>query len=1223
MAPSTKGLQHQDYTIAWICALPLERAAAEAMLDEKHPDLPISPQDENTYILGRICAHNVVILCLPSGVYGTTAATALVSQMRFTFQTIRFGLMVGIGGGVTSKETDIRLGDIVVSKPTREFGGVIQYDYGKTVQDGRFARSGILNKPPRVVLTAVSRLQAAHKLGPNKISSFISKAVARSPAFEPLSRYPGESLDVLFESGYEHPESENTCDNCDLIRSVKRTPRGGHDPIIHYGLIASGNQVMKHGRTRDKLAQELGVLCFEMEAAGLMDVIPCLVIRGICDYADSHKNKRWQDYAAAIAAAYAKEVLSVIHAHLVVDEPKIGSSSELYQYQNNNARERKHASSLIVRQSRDEIDNLLLEKISNYDQNKVHRRLFHKRLLGTTQWFLDHPDFKEWLTGNTIPSLWCSGKIGSGKTIVATSVVEELLYRSNEFGVPLVFFYCESEHPESLKGPRILSSFIKQLCQFLKVISRPLRKDIFQDIRRLFKRTQTIPDFEDLEDLFVRLFHYVPNTTYVIDGFDAQGQEDCGKLLKLIQHLFSISSDRRESKCILLSRDQIPGFTDITTLIPGIRHISTSSNVMRDIQTYIETTMTDKTMARKLTSNPSLLDEIKTILLKESSGMFLWVYLQLEILWDTCFTDAQIRSALGRLPKGLEETYRRCAERLVVQDNIAVKVLKWVSFATRPLHIEELKEAVAFTSSDTRWDPEKIPQQDFIAGSCANLVVVDPVDSCVRFAHHSVKQYLERDRGNHIRGYPVSTIQGEMECGKYCLAYLSFSDFNLQLTKHKNEEVTVSLPSPATLMNGVFRSSFIAPFIRVPRSQQAFVPVRIPNVGPTGASYQAKYKFLSYAVSSWALHTKHITTTSSSWERFEQLATNFSSTWNFHPWVHGGRSSQSHLHALFGWAVKEQHEPLLSIALKSRKDLLAVCELPLVGENLPALHLASKLGYHSIVETLLGFCRVNVMDVEGYVPLHHAAEKGHSSIIRLILNTKDSVVDMLSKSDSTPLFLAASNGHASAATVLLEYSGRNVKECAEKGPPSLTPLTAAVRKGHRGVVEVLLRNGISPESGKYLGRTPIFIAIEEGHRDVVEVLLQWGADPDHRDVKGSTPLSTAAKHGDERLVEMLLEKCTIHDPKDDAGHTPFFLASKYGHLETMKLLVDYGADCNSKDSKGKTPLSDAIRRNDMATIGTLLDLGVDLRNVSNFPELSESAQGRLLGGLLRDISLRY
>lgn len=94
---------------------------------------------------------------------------------------------------------------------------------------------------------------------------------------------------------------------------IKRLPRPQNDPIVHYGLVASGNQVMKHAPTRDKLAKEFGILCFEMEASGLMDNFPCLVIRGICDYADSHKSKQWQKYAAATAAAYAKELLCLIH----------------------------------------------------------------------------------------------------------------------------------------------------------------------------------------------------------------------------------------------------------------------------------------------------------------------------------------------------------------------------------------------------------------------------------------------------------------------------------------------------------------------------------------------------------------------------------------------------------------------------------------------------------------------------------------------------------------------------------------------------------------------------------------------------------------------------------------------------------------------------------------------------------------------------------------------
>ena len=77
----------------------------------------------------------------------------------------------------------------------------------------------------------------------------------------------------------------------------------------------------------------MGVLCVEMEAAGLMDDFPCLVIRGICDYADSHKNKRWQPYAAATAAAYAKELLSTIPAHVVEVVAASGAGGESLQEQ--------------------------------------------------------------------------------------------------------------------------------------------------------------------------------------------------------------------------------------------------------------------------------------------------------------------------------------------------------------------------------------------------------------------------------------------------------------------------------------------------------------------------------------------------------------------------------------------------------------------------------------------------------------------------------------------------------------------------------------------------------------------------------------------------------------------------------------------------------------------------------------------------------------------------
>jgi nucleoside phosphorylase len=328
MATAARNFRHHDYTVAWVCALPFEMAAAEAMLDERHSNLPTNQWDHNTYALGRIGAHNVVIACLPLGVHGPVSAATVTSQILSTFTLIRFGLMVGIGGGVPSKRADIRLGDVVVSKPTRDFGGVVQYDFGKTINQGRFERIGALNKPPQVLLTAIAKLQADHISEASRIPYFLSEVVAKHPQMRDKFTYRGEEQDRLFDVAYDHSGSKGHCGNCETQRLLKRQIRDEHHPIVHYGLIASGNRVIKHGGTRDKLAQEFGIFCFEREAAGLMDNFPCLVIRGICNYADSHSNKQWQEYAAVAAAAYAKELLSVIHTRQVTETPVAASATD-------------------------------------------------------------------------------------------------------------------------------------------------------------------------------------------------------------------------------------------------------------------------------------------------------------------------------------------------------------------------------------------------------------------------------------------------------------------------------------------------------------------------------------------------------------------------------------------------------------------------------------------------------------------------------------------------------------------------------------------------------------------------------------------------------------------------------------------------------------------------------------------------------------------------------
>lgn len=631
---------------------------------------------------------------------------------------------------------------------------------------------------------------------------------------------------------------------------------------------------------------------------------------------------------------------------------------------------------------------------------------------------------------------------------------------------------------------------------------------------------------------------------------------------------------------------------------------------------------------------------------------FLWVYLQLEILWETCRTDADIRHALTALPKNLEETYKRCVCRINFQDDWALKVLKWVSFAKRPLHIEELREAVAFRSTDTKWDAEKKPQRDFIVGCCANLIVLDPIDNCVRFAHSSVKQYLEEDgkrmpEERSVPGYPTEE-SGDLECGEYCITYLSFSDFSLQLSKVSPKKTTVAIPSPYSVIQSMPTTGLYKFFIRTPQTKNISISVPLPM---PAAPSRAQYKFLDYAVANWALHTKNIHHESSGWENFMQLAMHFNATWNFHPWLSGGRSKASHLHGLFGWAVKERHRPLLSLVSDMKSSVLHLfCDLPVVDEGLPALHIASKLGYEDVVRILLTFCDLNSVDKDGCTPLHHAASKGHTDIVRLLLREKRIKVDVYSASHRTPLWLAASHGHHNVLSLLIE-KGANIDSQYHLHRQTL--LWLALENEHYIAANLLLEKGAqidwldasrqSSETTDLAGRNPSLIHMlanndveytSEEATLILELIDLAVAGRMHTLAKlvigrsmqfvnnhkmltslaiRNSPLAmemileepielssiqealiSAAKEESSRAVELILNKGVDPNVKDQGNATPLHWAAWSGNLSIMGILLKEGAKVDARDTDMETPLHWAAKADRAAAIELLLLAGATI-----------------------------
>jgi nucleoside phosphorylase len=309
----------QRYTIGWISPLPLEKTAAKASLDEDYGSISI---DGYSYDLGRIGEHSVV-LGIQSRM-GTDAAASLATRMRLAFANIDYFMVVGIAGGVPrygpyGASYEIVLGDVVVSTPRGNHGGVFRYDTGAWSENGQLNSSGHTNSPPDAVLAAVGKLRSEHSTTRSVIPGLLKSL---RDNIEPKERSefedPGPHNDILYDDDCIHPQElkREHCEYvCDPTKRSLRRARGTNakretdKPVVHYGGIASSNQLQKSATNRNRLHLEHDVIAFEMEGAGVMLSHDCLVIRGICDYSDSHKNKRWQGYAAATAASYTKELL--------------------------------------------------------------------------------------------------------------------------------------------------------------------------------------------------------------------------------------------------------------------------------------------------------------------------------------------------------------------------------------------------------------------------------------------------------------------------------------------------------------------------------------------------------------------------------------------------------------------------------------------------------------------------------------------------------------------------------------------------------------------------------------------------------------------------------------------------------------------------------------------------------------------------------------------------
>jgi ankyrin repeat domain-containing protein 50 len=485
-----------DYSVAWVCALPVEVAAAKAALDHLHDKLAVDRKlnDGNNYILGSLCGHNVVIAYPKAELDGRTSTTKVAKQLSTTFRFIRLHIMVGIASGVPDTKEDIRLGDVVVGRSIAGRPSILQYEVNGDRPEVHSARSRTLNQPPPFLSAATSKAETAAIFDESQMPQYLSGIVRKDPI---TFACPGSEKDVLFDADYDHPAiagEANGCRHCNPDRIRSRLPQKVLGPVVHYGMIASSRYLMQRGATRDEFARQQSVLCFETEAAGLNDASPYLIIRGICDYADSHSSKLWHAYAAAAAAAYTTEVLSFV--------PTIPKITPLTA--------NTHAEAAPV------LDALLLTR-PEVDRKSLIA-LKGRRVDGTCEWLTTHPNYQKWLTDNAnSPLLWISGGPGKGKTMLAIFITEVLQPKNHNDNDILLYYFCSNRDKNRNNALAIMRGIIHQWVD--------LSPHLAQYIKDSFEGTETtkytVSNFASLWRVFLNLLrHSGSPVVCVLDGLD-------------------------------------------------------------------------------------------------------------------------------------------------------------------------------------------------------------------------------------------------------------------------------------------------------------------------------------------------------------------------------------------------------------------------------------------------------------------------------------------------------------------------------------------------------------------------------------------------------------------------------------------------------------------------------------------------------------------------------
>ncbi|KAF5620977.1 ankyrin repeat [Fusarium sp. NRRL 25303] len=786
----------------------------------------------------------------------------------------------------------------------------------------------------------------------------------------------------------------------------------------------------------------------------------------------------------------------------------------------------------------------LLDSLSSYDYIKPLKQARQKRYPKSAEWIFGTDEFKRWVDGTTPGLLWCSGNMGSGKSIVCASVIDYLFTERSNPQSRIVFFFSRFDDSESMRADTILRAIARQLITI---------QDVSGHTKQALETIQRAP--EDISPQLCRLLARLlsregPPSWVIVDGLDECQREERQKLVKTLKSMFG---DGVNAKMFIASRDHANSIFKGASV--NLEEISMNCSVAQDGIARLVDQAVQKCLDAEelLVGDQTLINEIKNTLTKHADGMILWVTLIPRHLCSQP-NNEKIREAISfkNLPKSLTEIFNRVLDRIISEekDGIVQALLPWLVAAKQPLTLSQLEECC--------------------------LVEIDYETKTVHLIHACVQQFfLAASNKPALSKFHIRIQDADRNIGEILVTYLNFNDFKTTLAR-----VRPPLPpiAPDEIWQKALGNEWSWPRIlrlsqRIHGHKRRAADIdrtiasctRVPDPAVQETTI-LDHSFLAYASDHWLLHSVN----------FDQEHCQTWSLWKNmlmcgHELAASPVSEEHHQtidKALVRWATCNKHSALLHIVAASTELIEqhhpALFDYVLRESDIKLLHCmlnTNKLGpaFNSLCCRAAGDGRLEIVkalfeagvniNMPGFgnwrrsLPLGEAVALGQIKVIEYLLQQGADPDLPIGARQATSLELAAELGGLKGLETcnLLIDAGANLK--------NTEALMRSCARGHRETIKLLLSAGIDVNAVfpappwhllcglhdndvyVYTETTALLEAFSapEPKIDIIELLIgagaKEGAQPSGRPGLSPTdiPLGLAAKEGLVEIMHYLLD----------------------------------------------------------------------------------------------------